>query len=132
MSSRCHTRGYRVKTKSVTVRLSEPEIELLAQVAASKKTNKSELLRSYMHECMSGFDRKHQVMLGEIQALRREYEATRNLAASAVGALALLNVQRHNAAAIQDIKKNLDESFGLAEAVGKLMAQFGKEPTGGL
>lgn len=121
-----------MKTKPVMVRLSEAEFNELNRVAALKRSNKSEILRTFMHEGLAGFDRKHEALLNEIQAMREAVEVTRSLTASAVGALALMNVERHNAAAIQDIKKNLDESFGLAKATDQLLSQFVKKPTGGI
>lgn len=120
-----------MKTKTVIVRLTEAEYSVLADAAKASKSNMAALLRAYMHEGLAGFDRKHEVLLDEVGAIRNEVEMARNLAASAVGALALLNVPRHDAAAIQDIKKNLNESFGLAKATDQLLNQFVKKPVGG-
>lgn len=131
MSTILIPKGKQVKTKSIQVRLTSAEYDVLASKAAAQKTTMAALLRAYMHEGLAGFDRKHEVLLDEVRAVRSEIEMARNLAASAVGALALLNVQRHDAAAIQDIKKNLNESFGLAVAADQLLSQFVKKPTGG-
>lgn len=121
-----------MKTRSIQVRLTSAEYEVLSATATAQKVSMAGLLRAYMHEGLAGFDRKHEQLLDEVRALRDGLEVTRNLAASGVGALALLNVQRHNAAAIQDIRKNLDESFGLAKATDQLLGQFVKKPPGGV
>lgn len=131
MSTILIPKGKQLKTKSIQVRLTSPEYDVLANKAAAQKTTMAALLRAYMHEGLAGFDRKHEVLLDEVGAIRNEVEMARNLAASAVGALALLNVPRHDAAAIQDIKKNLNESFGLAKATDQLLNQFVKKPVGG-
>lgn len=131
MSTVSIPKGNQVKSKSIQVRVTSAEYDVLATKAAAQKTTMAALLRTYMHEGLAGFDRKHEVLLDEVRALRDGLEVTRNLTASAVGALALLNVQRHDAAAIQDITKNFNESFGLAVAADQLLSHFVKKPKGG-
>ena len=131
MSTKLIPEVKQVKDRSIQVRLTSIEYEILASKAAAHKTTMASLLRTYMHEGLAGFDRKHEVVLDELRSTRNALELTRKLSASAIGALALLDVPRHNATAIQDIKKNLDESFGLAKATDQLMDQFLKNTAGG-
>jgi hypothetical protein len=131
MSTKLIPEVKQVKDRSIQVRLTSIEYEILASKAATQKTTMASLLRAYMHEGLAGFDRKHEVVLDELRSTRNALELTRKLSASAIGALALLDVPRHNATAIQDIKKNLDESFGLAKATDQLMDQFLKNTAGG-
>jgi len=121
-----------MKRKAVLVRLSEDRYEELTSMARAKGTKRATLLHTFMDEGMAGYDRKQESMLEQMRQITEQVEMCRRMTASVIGALALLDVKRHGPSEIQEIRKNLDESFGLANAADQLHGQFLKKPTSGV
>lgn len=76
---------------------------------------------------MAGFDRKHEVLLDKIRDLQGEVELTKKLSASTLGSVAMLKAERLGVASLDEVRQNLDSSFGMAAATDRLMSQFLKK-----
>lgn len=75
---------------SIHVRCTKDEKALLKQKALARKTDASDLARTYVRQGLAGFDQKHDDLLRLLEGMARELAEVRQLAAGALAAAAVL------------------------------------------
>jgi hypothetical protein len=103
--------------KSLVVRFEQDEFALIEKNAKERKVSLSALVRHFVRQGLSNFDEKHEILYSTISEIKEDIKKTRDLSASALGAISLLDIQRLDGEKLHHFKEHINKAFKTGEAV---------------
>ena len=106
-----------MKDKHTSLRLNDEDKKELKKAAKAAGVSESALLRTFMHEGLAGYDRRHEDLLQRIKSLEEHFSQVHELTAVVASLVAALDVQRKPDEKALEISDNLKQGFVISKAV---------------
>ena len=109
-----------VLSSVLRIRVSDDDLAELDHAAQEQGITRTTLIRNFLQEGLSNFDRKHTQLMELVQALQLQLETANALSAATLGAVALLETQRFDqyaAGGVERLKGTVKTAITVGEAV---------------
>jgi hypothetical protein len=106
-----------MKTNSVQLRLDDTDFKTLTDEAKKAKISRAELLRVFLHEGLSGYNRQQEEVIRNIRALEEAVLHVNELVALVVTMVAALDVNRITGERHAEMPKHINQGVDLQQAI---------------
>lgn len=106
-----------MKTKIFQIRISEQEDDELSDAAKLAKVSKSALGRTFLHEGLAGYDRKHEDFVQRVKNLEETSLRVQELVALVAALVAALDIPRKQNDRILELSADLKQAGSMVEGV---------------
>lgn len=103
--------------KPFSVRFERDDYALIVKIAKERKISLADVVRHFVGQGLSNFDEKHEILYSAISEIKEDIKKTRDLSASALGAISLLDIQRLDGEKLLRFKEHINNAFKTGEAV---------------
>ncbi len=102
-----------MKSKAILIRLNEQTYTSLTQIADRLGVSKTEMLRTFLNQGISGYDRKHEEVIDRINLLEKSVANLSETIAVTAAMVAALNQPRYADSEKGQIAVNLQQAISL-------------------
>jgi hypothetical protein len=106
-----------MKTNAILLRLDDEDFAIVTKEAKEAHVSRAELVRTFMHQGLAGYDRKHEEFVQRVKVLEENVSHVHELVAAVAAQVSALDLPRKPNDRIPEMTEHLKQGFALAEGI---------------
>lgn len=106
-----------MKTNAILLRLDDEDFKIVSKEAKEAGVSRAELVRTFLHQGLSGYDRKHEDIVQRVKGLEDHVSQVHELVAVVAAQVSALDLPRKSNDRIPEMTDHLKQGFQLADGI---------------